>query len=160
MPSYRGKGIWGHGGHPELGGDDQLRSGGTVAGGGDGEDGYRRVLAAQEAEWGKAGDRGDGGPKRPSLRRDAEGVAGACHFDAGAHEDCRRVRESVPEPTLLSTTTTGNELPSWSGSVFAVTAVWRLALACMGGANGSSVVANTNPYPALLLEDVDDGDGG
>lgn len=30
----------------------------------------------------------------------------------------------------------------------------------MDGANGSSLVASTNPYSAPLLEHVDDGDGG
>ena len=41
-------------------------------------------------------------------------------------------------------------------------AVRRLALACMGGANGSSLGANTNPCSMLILEEAadDDGDGG
>ncbi len=132
-------GVGGRDGLPELGGDDErLRSGGSVAGG---------------------EDRGDRGPKRP--RRGAGGIAGASNCGDEAREECRWLHE--PDPSLLCTMTTGKDaasvLVSCADSVSAVIAVWRLVLACMGGANGSSLAANTNPYSALLLEDDDDDDG-
>lgn len=135
-----GKGVGGRDG----GGDDddeRLRSGGGVAGG---------------------EDRGDRGVMRP--RRGAGGMAGAGNFGDEARKECRRLRE--PSPSLLCTIITGKDAApvvpvSCAGSVSAVIAVRRLVLACMGGANGSSLAANTNSFSAPLLEeDGDDGDGG
>ena len=115
----------------ELGGDDErLRSG-------DGD------------------DRGGRGPRR--SRGGAGGTAGASDVGDEARDEFRRLPK--PEPSFLCTMTTGNAagsaLVSCAGSVSAVIAVWRLALACMGGANGSSLEAS---YSAPLLEDVDGDD--
>ena len=87
------------------------------------------------------GDRDDWEPKRLVLRSASD------------------IDEEARKPSLFCTTTTGKEWSCCPGSVSAaVIAVRRLALACMGGANGSSLVATTNPCSALLVEAADGDD--
>lgn len=103
-------------------------------------------------------DWGERGPKILGCGAGG-GIAGASDVGDEARDECGRLHEPEPEPPLLCTTTTGNDaaglvLVFCAGSVTAVIAVWTLVLACMSGANGSSLAA------APLLEDDDDDDDG
>ena len=105
-------------------------------------------------------DRGERGPKRPDCGAGG-GIAGARDVGDEERDECNRLHEPEPElgPSLFCTTITGNDaaglvLVSCAGSVSVVIVVWRLVLACMSGANSSSLAAEP-----LLEEDDDDDDG-
>ena len=104
----------------------------------------------------EGGDRGPGrqGGKETALRRRR------CSIGDGAHKVVNAGLRARARADTSVYHDHGQQTTILSGSVSAVIAVWRLALACMGGANDSSLVGSTNPYSTPLQEDVDGGDGG